>query len=45
MKTAIAKKDEQIQELKLNHQEATEQIEHLETMLNRKTKEKLLGRA
>ena len=45
MKTAIAKKEETIQELRLNYQEASEQIEHLEAMLNRQAKEKLLGKA
>ena len=45
VKTAIAKKEETIQELRLNYQEASEQIEHLEAMLNRQAKEKLLGKA
>ncbi len=43
VKTAITKKDEVIQDLRLNYEKAVEQNEHLEAMLERQTKERVLG--
>lgn len=43
VKAAIAKKDEQIHELKQNFANALEQIEHLEDSLERNTKERILA--
>eukprot|EP00094_Tigriopus_californicus_P008370 TCALIF_08065-PA protein Name:"Similar to AZI1 5-azacytidine-induced protein 1 (Homo sapiens)" AED:0.03 eAED:0.03 QI:0/1/0.6/1/1/0.8/5/10/321 len=43
VKAAIAKKEEQLQELKQNFANALEQIEHLEDSLERNTKERILA--
>ena len=41
MKSAIAKKDESIADLRLNYEKAVEQNEHLQAMLDMNTKSKL----
>ena len=41
MKSAIAKKDESIADLRLNYEKAVEQSEHLQAMLDMNTKSKL----
>ena len=41
MKSAIAKKDESIADLRLNYEKAVEQNEHLQAMLDMHTKSKL----
>ena len=42
VKTAISKKDEAIQDLRRNLDKSQEQVEHLEAMLERQTKDKFL---
>ena len=41
MKSAIAKKDESIADLRLNYEKAVEQNEHLQAMLDMNTRSKL----
>ena len=42
VKSAIAKKDESIADLRLNYEKAVEQNEHLQAMLDMNTKSRLL---
>ena len=42
MKTAITKKEETIQDLRANLEKSREQVDHLEAMLERQTKDKFL---
>ena len=42
VRSAICKKDEVIQDLRVNYEKAVEQNEHLEAMLQRQTKSKFL---
>ena len=44
VKSAISKKDEQINELKASYEKCLEQVEYLEGALERQTKERILVR-